>query len=98
MDSRPNWPSLSLALITALLLAPGYASDAWCQGFQGVLTYHNDDARTGQNFLETVFAPSKETASVTSRSRPISGHAFLWVVVRAAAAQYDFTLALLNHA
>ena len=102
MDSRLSWLSLSLAILAALLLAPGYASDAWCQDFQGVLTYHNDDARTGQNFLETVLTPSKETASSTSRSRPTATTARTTThqksVAGNAATQYDFTLALLNHA
>src|SRR5712691_5526281 len=63
MDSRPSWLSLSIAVLAALLLALGYESDAWCQGFQGVLTYHNDDARTGQNLLETVLKPSNVDSS-----------------------------------
>src|SRR5216683_2997289 len=81
MYSRPSWMSLSLALIAALLLAPGSESDAWCQGFQGVLTYHNDDARTGQNLLETVLKPSNVDSSTFGKlfSYAVDGYIYFGI-------------------
>jgi hypothetical protein len=76
MYSRPSRLSLRLVLIVVLFVS--YASNARSQGFQGVLTYHNDDARTGQNLLETALTPSNVNSSTFGKlfSYPVDGYIY----------------------
>jgi hypothetical protein len=46
---------LALIWLAILLFAPEAVR---AQSFEGVLTYHNDNARTGQNLAETILTPS----------------------------------------
>jgi hypothetical protein len=50
--------ALSVARISLLMAALGCSPPALCQSFSGVLTWHNDNARTGQNLQETILTPA----------------------------------------
>ncbi len=60
--ARRNWrrcrsvPHIALALLFLLFLS--YPAIGKAASFAGVLTYHNDNLRTGQNLSETILTPS----------------------------------------
>jgi hypothetical protein len=65
---------LMMALVTACILVPA----GWAQSFSGVLTYHNDNGRTGQNLDETILTPTNVNMSNFGKlfAYPVDGPVF----------------------
>jgi hypothetical protein len=66
---------LAIVITIAISLAP---SASLAQGFAGVLTYHNDNARTGQNLFETALTPATVNSSAFGKlyTWPVDGYVY----------------------
>jgi Abnormal spindle-like microcephaly-assoc'd, ASPM-SPD-2-Hydin len=66
-------PVRTFAVFTVLSSLPAFA-----QSFGGVLTWHNDSARTGQNLNETILTPQNVKAATFGKilSFPVDGHIY----------------------
>lgn len=64
--TRPRICVLPITLAFVLWIS---SVAAHAQSFAGVLTYHNDDARTGQNLAETVLTPANVNAASFGKLR-----------------------------
>jgi hypothetical protein len=71
-------PANYLATVSLVIAALSCHPAAFCQGFPGVLTWHNDNARTGQNQQETVLTPANVNSKQFGKvfSHPIRGQAY----------------------
>ncbi|HVA79659.1 MAG TPA: hypothetical protein VNF29_01910, partial [Candidatus Binataceae bacterium] len=68
-----RFPAIAIAL--TLFLIPGVAG---AQAFTGVLTYHNDNFRTGQNLAETVLTTANVNPTTFGKLRtwPVDGYVY----------------------
>lgn len=66
------------SFLLACLLIGGLSAPALGQSFAGVLTWHNDNARTGQNQQETILTPANVNAKGFGKlfSDPFVGQAY----------------------
>jgi hypothetical protein len=69
---------VSFVVIVAIILGCVLVPAGWAQSFSGVVTYHNDIARTGQNLSETILTPTNVNMSNFGKlfAYPVDGAVF----------------------
>ncbi len=75
---KSSSPAVCVSRLSLLILVLSCNPVAFCQSFAGVLTWHNDNARTGQNLQETILTTTNVNYKTFGKvfSYPMEGQAY----------------------